>query len=509
MIALTVPNRPFATDAITGLQLPDGIFEASLGQQRVNAHFTNTGGAAINNAQVYIESVSHPSIAIIPATYPVPQLSVGAARLLYWDADFSNVPPGVYHISFIAEGPGGDRSRSIKKIFVTRTEFDPATTTFTAATPEGVLAVRFADLVGPKDGCCGRKPSRRRGRRDTSNFLTKVSKLFRGHDPNFEFCPPGYLPRRMQVAVTPTPPYAGQYGDLPYNDPWWKVVLCIVAVALLIAAAIVASQEGGEVVVTTDGGGGGGAEDCCGVEAQGGSSSYVVAGLVAAAAAAATLAGYSDARDPFRRGQDNTAPAAGELTLAERLTGTFAYGEPVALGKPFSVGAKWEYTRVTTGATYTHAVTETNPNTHVLSTYKVTAPDVVRLYRRELFIVRAQFFDADGKALRGSDLLVQCFLAGPQGQFRSFILQDDGVPPDDEPGDGIYTGRFQFAGEEPDPRGLWMFYVIAQDINNARADMAPEDQARIIGGVVVTHQLAITFDSGTCALVPDGHVNVI
>ena len=33
--------------------------------------------------------------------------------------------------------------------------------------------------------------------------------------------------------------------------------------------------------------------------------------------------------------------------------------------------------------------------------------------------------------------------------------------------------------------------------------------ATIIGGMVVTHQLTISFGGGECEFVPDGHVNVV
>jgi hypothetical protein len=51
--------------------------------------------------------------------------------------------------------------------------------------------------------------------------------------------------------------------------------------------------------------------------------------------------------------------------------------------------------------------------------------------------------------------------------------------------------------------------VIAQDVNNAQPDMSPEDAAQIIGGMVLTNQLVITFDQDECPFVPDGFVNVI
>ncbi|NEO67133.1 MAG: hypothetical protein F6J98_45000, partial [Moorea sp. SIO4G2] len=122
--------------------------------------------------------------------------------------------------------------------------------------------------------------------------------------------------------------------------------------------------------------------DCCDISvgASGGGTSYVAAGLVAAAAVA-TIAAASDVRDPFRRGQDNTLPGPGELTIAEKLKMAFIYSEPIALGKPFVAGLKWEYTRITDSNTYTYSASDTNKNIHVLSEYKTEAPEVVRRYQ--------------------------------------------------------------------------------------------------------------------------------
>jgi hypothetical protein len=287
------------------------------------------------------------------------------------------------------------------------------------------------------------------------------------------------------------------------------VLLCVIAALLLIAAAIAEAVDGNGDVSTTGGPGGAGSPsgDCCGLEPSGGGDSYVAAALVAAAAAVATAAAASDVRDPFRKGADHTAPGAGELTVGEHLDFEYVYTEPVALGRPFQIDAKWKYERITTGGTYSHnPPTETNKNVHVLSRYDITAPDVIRGYKREPFVIKGSFFDAGDKTLTGADLFVQCFLVGPAGQWRKLVMQDHGVDPDDKPNDGVYTGMTYFGTGDV---GLWKYYVIAQDINHASPDMKPEEAAQIIGGMVLTHQLTLTFDEGTCEFVPDGHVNVI
>lgn len=512
MAAISVPNRPFSSELITGLALPDGIFETTIGLQRVNAHFKNQGASPSPSVNIYVESVSDPGIVITPQTYTT-SMAAGAAQLFYWNADFSAATPGTQYISFIADD-GVHRTRIIKKIFVTRVTFNPATKIFRAETPEGTMEVGFREFFGPKGVCCcGAKRGQQDGATNEGESFLNVIREFSGkRDPNFHLCLRQYLIKDVEMVVAPQPPFPGQYGDLPFQDPWWKVVLLIIAALLAIAAAI-AEAIGGTGDLTVSGSSDGGVDDssgCCGLSVSGGGTSYVAAGLLAAAAAVATAAALSDVRDPFRRGEDNTVPAAGELTTGERVRAKISYPEPVALGKPFAITTDWTYTRITTGASYNYSVSETNNNIHVVSEYDINAPNVVRVYKREPWVVRAQFKDAKGTLFRGEQLFVQCFLIGPAGQLRSFVLQDGGISPDATSNDGIYTGVYQFALEEqPDPRGIWTYFVIAQDVNSAQPDMVPEKAAQIIGGMVLTHQLTVDFSGGTCPFVPDGHVHVV
>jgi hypothetical protein len=537
-MAFAIPNRPFSTEPITGLMMPDGIFEASIGKQTLNAHVTNTGGAAAN-VQVYVESVSDPGIVVTPATHFLANADGGVAHLFSWDADLSAATPGDHLISFIVETAAGDQ-RIIKKIFVAKAGYDPADGTFSITCPEGVLKAEFREMVRPRDQRCCRKPKdddchcgcdgredqkpttttgTTRPRSDNpkvknTNVLDYIVEGFKGHDPNFEFCLPGYLPKDVKLTFTPTPAYKGQYGDLPFQDPWLKALFCVLALLLLIGAAIAEAVDGsGDITVGGDSGGGSGGgttEDCCGLEASGSGTSYVAAGLLAAAAVAGTLAAATgDTRDSFRIGADNTPPAdPNESTISEELELVYNYIEPLELGKPFKVKGDWKYVRTTNLSTYTHSQSDTTANVHLLSKYEIKAPDTVLVYKREMFVIEASFYDADDKLFKGGQLFVQCFLIGPNGQWRKIILQDNGMPmnADKKANDGIYTGRHFFSAND---KGLWTYFVIAQDINNAQPDMEPEEAAQIIGGMVLTNQLTITFDGGECTFVADGHVNVI
>lgn len=533
MATFAIPNRPFATEPITGMMTPDGIFEVALGQQTINAHVQSSSGVA-PNVQVYVESVSDPGIVVTPVTHFIANAAPNVPHLFSWQADFTAASPGKHLISFIVETPGGGHQRIIKKIFVTKMAFDPASGGYTITCPEGTMGVVFKQMLGPKnplccrtekddctDGVCRPREIIRdamtkaatyaRDDKNQKNLLYYLARGFKGHDPNFVFCAPQVLLSEIETAVVPTPPYDGQYGDLPFQDPWWKVLLAILAVLLLIAAAIAEAVDGtGSITV-----GGSGTHDlpsgsggsCCTPTASGGGTSYVAAGLLAAAAAVATIAAASDVRDPYRKGQDNTMPDdPSEKTIAETVKMKFNYPEPIIPGTPFKVGLDFKYIRTTNVKTYTHEASETNANIHLLDHYEINAPDVVRAYQRELFVVEAKFFDADKKLFKGSQLFVQCYLIGPAGQLRKFPLQDNGLQADATSSDGTYTGVFRFTTKD---KGLWKYFVLAQDVNTADPNLEPEEAAQIIGGMIMTDQLSITFNGGVCPLIADGDVNVI
>ncbi len=535
MSQIRIPNRPFASDLITGFMMPDGMFVTMLGRQNINIHLTNAGASSFGISEAYIESTSSPGIVVEPQTHFLGTLAAGTSTVLSWTADFQSCPPGLHFVSFIVDR-GGNRQRIIKKIFVLGTSFDETDGSFVAVTPEGVMRATFERLSRPRqDCCCGRgtlperekepprtdeDPKRDEGLKEDRkrrlqalrrSAIHDLPNLFERHEHDFLFCPPGYLPIKVRYDWTPTPPFAGQDGDLPFEDPWWKIVLCVLAVLLLMGAAIAEAGDGSGTV-TVCGGTGGGVDpedDCCHVRAGGGGTSYVAAGLVAAAAAAATAAALSDERDAFQIGRDNTLPNPGEITIKEEFAFSIIYNEPVTLGRPFAATAEWIYTRITDKNTYTHSETQTNNNIHVTSSYEVTAPEFAVRDNPDLFwIIKAKFFDANANLLSGSDLFVQCFLVGPSGEWHRIVLQDDGLFPDENATDGEYCGTFNFRRFKAQ-KGLWQYFVIAQDVNDADPGLTAQEAAKIVGGMVITNQLTVSFTEDECRFVADGHVMVV
>jgi hypothetical protein len=386
--AYAIPHRPFACEQITGMMLPDGIFEASFGRLSLNLDVHNTSSQLAGGASIYIESVSDPGIVVSAYTFVLGALAPAAAQRLAWAVNVTAATPGSHRVSIVVND-NGIVQRFIKKIFVMRTTIDQSTNEWVATVPQGVMRLRFDRWLGPADPlCCCNKQERidapvfTAAPTETNPLALLASHI---HQTDFEFCLKHYLPTHISSIVESTPPFDGQYGDLPFDDPWWKILLCIVALLLLIAAAIAGAVSGNDAGVTAGSTDPDNPNDCCGVRATGGGSSYIAAGLVAAAAAVATVAAASDVRDPWRRGQDQTPTQPGQLTNAEAVELHLSYSEPIALGRPFSVGADWKYERLTNAGTLAFGTRDANHNVHTLSRYDIHAADVVRMYRDELW----------------------------------------------------------------------------------------------------------------------------
>ncbi|MEM1437347.1 MAG: hypothetical protein AAF769_04005 [Pseudomonadota bacterium] len=54
-------------------------------------------------------------------------------------------------------------------------------------------------------------------------------------DPGLRFF---VWPTEVDYSIDYDTPFAGQFGPIPYEDPWWKVLLLIIAIILAIAAAV-------------------------------------------------------------------------------------------------------------------------------------------------------------------------------------------------------------------------------------------------------------------------------
>lgn len=302
---------------------------------------------------------------------------------------------------------------------------------------------------------------------------------------------------------TPNPAYSGVHGDLPFSDPWWKILAIIVAIVAAIVAIVAAAVGAGQAHFSV-----GGTFDetqpsvhCCTLKgAGGGKPAFTVAGVASAIASGAIAVACSDAADPFFRGQTATPPAQGETTVRERVVAEWDLPEAPSAGTAYPADVQWTYERFTTGQTYSHLVTETQTNVHVAGAVEVDTPAVVHAF--DPLWVKSKFQKSGGSYFSGAELYAFALFQAPQnGLYFVVNLSDDGLGFDDTADDGVYSGRLNLEAarrlllqDGEDVYGVWRVFVFAQDVNLTQPGTPPEIAAQTIGGFFVASAITLTFD---------------
>lgn len=152
-IKASIPFRPYATHRRTGLMLVDGIFDSNLGFQGIQVEVRNDDDA-LTRTSVYVEGFSDPNIPVPLRQMPGPTYwEKGAFSKAVFYTDFSNAATGECYVSFIVQKQQGQdtlKVRIVKKIFILGIQFDRATKTFSAATPEARLKAHIKTVVTNK-----------------------------------------------------------------------------------------------------------------------------------------------------------------------------------------------------------------------------------------------------------------------------------------------------------------------------------------------------------------------
>jgi hypothetical protein len=504
---MAVETRPFAVEPLTNVMLPDGIFDNALYNLRISCHYTNTSGTDLSNVKLYLESTGDPGIAVTAQTYTFGTVPAGASLLLTWSANFQFASPGKPLISFVAQADGYTSARSIQQIYVTQTRYDDVARKWTCTIPEGRLEITniYAIKSGidwwPEGGSCKCQP----------------------YPPRPPY-PGPEVPTGIKMAWYPNPPFAGQFGDLPYSDPWWKVIAIIVAAVAAIVGVIAAAAGAGTfspgVKGSFDDDSSGPSVQCC-TPNPGGSVSNnatTVAGVCGVICSVAIAVACSDAADPIYRGEQNTVPAEGELTVSETVDAHWTFLEPPNAGVPYKTHVQWRYERITTGASYSYEVDEEQTNIHVVSNVEIDTPATVPHQDGWLW-AEAKFEKPDGTLFMGPELYTFCFFRspGPNGLYFLEPLLDDGRGRDAQAGDGTFTAALNLevaqrylAKQGADVEGLWRVYVYAQEVNRTAPGTPPVIAAQTVAGNFVASAVSIKFDPTLpCPLEAQATINVI
>jgi len=474
---MSILNRPFSIEPLTGVMLPDGIFDTAIFEQQITAYYTNNSGSILNDVDIYFEGVSDLGITVSPKTFNFPIIPSGASVKVSWLGNFQNASPGKKNVSIIAKSNAMELKREIKQIFVTRTSYDSTTQLYSCEVPEGTLQMRIVDVMSDKKHCKNNKKS-----------------------------PSILLPVKLEMTMMPNPGYEGQFGDLPFQDPWWKIFAWIVFALATIGAFIAAYFGEGKASVGVEGefDETTGTVSCCspsdGLSVP---ERITVAGVLSTIASAAIVVGCADDKDPWRRGQEATPVKPGEITLSENVIIHLTYLEAPSAGKAYPVEIDWNYTRITNLTSYQFHVHEIRNNIHTLKELIVDAPVSLKAFNDQ-FIIRSQFIKENNKAFKGNELHVFALIVSSTKVSFIVPLLDDGIQYDKYANDGVYTGCLEwrtvyakYKQEEKDDSGIygyWNVFIYAQDTNNATTDMDPLEAATHIGGMMIASASELTFD---------------
>ncbi len=222
----------------------------------------------------------------------------GASRTVYFKVEVSGAAPRKHEVEFVCwnrsgmDDPHHPARRVRKHIFVSRTTIDSLTGEIVSEVQQGTLRMQLKEIAFDRQTArAGRKrkppeggrrprdaPTREELRRTLQALLEGrpvdpclIQRILAcyctggagtgGFDPlnpgdgRFTYDPFYAFPTRFSYTITPRDPFLGQYGPIPFDDPWWKVLLLVIAAILLLAgmlteAADVAYQDEDLVIGT-------------------------------------------------------------------------------------------------------------------------------------------------------------------------------------------------------------------------------------------------------------------
>ncbi len=290
-----IPYRPYAVRASDLFQMPDGIFDTLLGSyymgvrvQNVYAEefgpthtldITNACRAVLATKGVFIgDAWSQQELAQfgqqqVGRGISVNGLKPGDSRTIFFKINVSTAAPRKYEMQFIhvdvagTPDPHNPKRLLSKHIFVSSSHADSATGELVCTVKEGTIRLKLLEVAYDVKGArrarkkckpCTTKSdlqglrsylehALKEGDLDICDLKKIVERLTQGVgccDPSIirtgKYCIGSFFvfPTKYKFIVEPSSEYEGQFGPIPFDDPWWKVALLILAVLLLIAGVL-------------------------------------------------------------------------------------------------------------------------------------------------------------------------------------------------------------------------------------------------------------------------------
>lgn len=477
-VPFAVKKRAFAVEPITGLMLPDGIFDIAIRRQLISVYVENVSEYTIGRFWARIPRSSDYTLTGQWQIDVSDDLASGASKLLQWEVTFRGASPGKksLRIEFggMSIGEGGKETfwdgYAEARYFLASTTYDKATREYRCEVPEGSLSMVFENsLQAP--------PTRPHGAE--------------GEVPPIQF------PQRFKAALTP----GGM--AIPFDDPWWKVVAWIIAAIASLGAIIQAKEGNGAAEIGVGGHGHDNPVDyawCIPDPAALGKDNYMTpAGALSAIANAAILVGLADDEDPWERGRIAANLQPNELPVTETVSVDLQYPVEMRAGSPFDVGARWTYEGAfSTGRATAYSVDEIQPNAH-LAQWEIDAPKEA-LHSKPI-VVSIRGTRPGGDFYKSDELYAFAIFTSPDEHSFRVPLLDDGGRFDSVAADSWFSGGVvieELVGQSPfNPIGEWRVQFVVQDVNDATADMPPKEAAQHIGGALLMAPISASQTNGT------------
>lgn len=295
-----IPYRPYAVRIADLGQMPDGTFEATLGQYYMGVKVHNRWGLPYPDG--YVLDVSDASradlaargIRIIDDWDPaelaalgqqrlgrglrLAPLAPGNARAVYFKVDVSAASPRKHPVEFVCLNTGGMHDpdhparRITRTIHVSRTTVDAFHGRVVSEAPQGTLRMDLGEVVYDPVGMrrarrVRRDDAERPEPADLDELRRWLRALLAGEEvdvcavhrtlwcrcvcgdrdgirgPRITYDPFYVFHTAFGATLTPRVPYAGPHAPLPFDDPWWKLLLALVA---WILGALGGAEEAGQ-----------------------------------------------------------------------------------------------------------------------------------------------------------------------------------------------------------------------------------------------------------------------
>jgi hypothetical protein len=233
---------------------------------------------------------------VIAGSVNVGALGPWESRVIYFKVDVTNARVRKHQVEVEVVEPAAEDPDHINRlarapIFVSRTTYDSQRSVFVSECDEGVLTVAIKELTvdyntlkravgrarelfgdGSGTGGSGGSAGRRCGPHQIERLRRRLRAFLEGKDNDicgiwreWTLCCAGSggrpgdgddwtrdggsgvdffaFPTVFDYRIDYQPAFAGQFGPIPFEDPWWKVLLLIVAIILAIAAAVSAIAD--------------------------------------------------------------------------------------------------------------------------------------------------------------------------------------------------------------------------------------------------------------------------